>query len=161
MSRWTNSGFLAALACLTAAGCSRAEGPGNAPLPQQVPVAFGSQARDEITGSVGSVAADALNNRQYSSVEDMLAGRVPGVQVSRSAGGISVRIRGSNSLRGGGDPLYIVDGVAAMLGRGGTTLSIDTNSIASIEVLKDAAAASMYGSRGANGVVVITTKRGY
>ena len=91
----------------------------------------------------------------------MLEGRVAGVQVIRTAGGISVRIRGSGSLRANMDPLYVVDGVAVTASRAGAGIAVSPHEIARIEVLKDAAAAAMFGSRGANGVVVITTKRGF
>ncbi|MBW3629307.1 MAG: TonB-dependent receptor plug domain-containing protein [Gemmatimonadetes bacterium] len=159
MMNRASAGLLTAVLC-TAVGCSRAAAPANQPNPDQVPVAFGTQDRSEITGSVGSVAMEELTGRRYSSVEEMLAGRVSGVQVLRTASGFSVRIRGSGSLRGNMEPLYVVDGMALMAGRPGSGVSISPQDIARIEVLKDAAAASLYGSRAANGVVVITTRRG-
>ena len=94
-------------------------------------------------------------------VEQLLAGRVPGVQVIRGAGGgFSLRIRGINTLYGGTEPLYVVDGmpVQTIPGRGLDWLN--PSDIETIEILKDASSLSQYGVRGANGVVVITTRRG-
>lgn len=94
-------------------------------------------------------------------VEQLLAGRVPGVQVIRGAGGgFSLRIRGINTLYGSTEPLYVVDGmpVQTIPGRGLDWLN--PNDIETIEILKDASSLSQYGVRGANGVVVITTRRG-
>jgi TonB-dependent starch-binding outer membrane protein SusC len=79
--------------------------------------------------------------------------------VLRTSRGISVRIRGVASLRAGAEPLYVVDGVAMLPSPGGTGVGVSPHDIARIDVLKDAAAAALYGSRGANGVVVVTTKR--
>lgn len=146
---------------IAAAGCARSSAPERSLVPDPVPVGFGTQEREEITGSVGSVAMEETRGTRYSNVEEMLAGRVAGVQVTRTAGGISVRIRGSGSLRANMEPLYVVDGVAVTASRTGAGIAVSPHEIARIEVLKDAAAAAMFGSRGANGVVVITTRRGY
>lgn len=92
--------------------------------------------------------------------EQALMGRFPGVIVERTPdGGIAVRIRGGSSLMGDNTPLYVVDGQPIQPGPYGGLTGLDPNDIASIEVLKDAAATSMYGMRGANGVIVIKTKR--
>lgn len=93
------------------------------------------------------------------SVEEILKGRVAGVTVTRTEGGISVRIRGASSLYGNNEPLYVLDGVAIQPGAGGSLTGIDPYDIESIEVLKDPADTAMYGMRGANGVIVIKTKR--
>jgi TonB-dependent SusC/RagA subfamily outer membrane receptor len=94
------------------------------------------------------------------SLEEMMAAKFPGVWVARTAdGGISVRIRGSTSVLGNTEPLYVLDGLPLLSGPGGSLTGIVPNDIESIEVLKDAAAATMYGMRGANGVIIITTKR--
>jgi TonB-dependent starch-binding outer membrane protein SusC len=151
--------LLGALALLTSAACSRGTPPANSPETDQVPTGFDTQGRDAITGSVASVDMDEAENTRYNSVEEMLAGRVTGVSVVRTARGISVRIRGVNSFRASVEPLYVVDGMAMLASPGGTGVGISPHDIARIEVLKDAAAAAMYGSRGANGVVIITTKR--
>lgn len=93
------------------------------------------------------------------SVEDMIAGRFAGVEVLRaSAGGISIRIRGSNTILGSSEPLYIIDGARVQSGPGGL-LFLEPADIKKIEVLKDIGSTSYYGSEGANGVVIITTKR--
>ena len=90
--------------------------------------------------------------------EELFIGRFPGVRVVAAAGGISVRIRGTSTINGDGAPLYIVDGMPMDAPNG--LLSINPSDIAKIEVLKDIGATSYYGVRGANGVVLITTKRG-
>ena len=156
-----SAGLLSVAICAATLACGPAAPPANDPGTEEVPVAFGTQQRDEITGSVSSVPMDEATGRRYSSVEEMLAGKVAGVQVTRTASGISVRIRGSGSLRANNEPLYIVDGVAVLPGRGGVGVSVSPHDVERIEVLKDASAAALYGSRGANGVVVITTKRGH
>jgi TonB-dependent SusC/RagA subfamily outer membrane receptor len=92
---------------------------------------------------------------------DLLEGRFPGVEVTRlSSGGISVRIRGQRTFQGSSEPLYVIDGIPLSAAPGGVLMDLDPRDIKSIDVLKDAAATSVYGSRGANGVVLITTKRG-
>jgi TonB-dependent starch-binding outer membrane protein SusC len=159
MTKSAIAGMLTVLLCTGAAACARSSEPQNAPEPEEVPVGFGTQERGDITGSVGSVAMEETRGTRFNSVEEMLSGRVAGVQVMRTAGGISVRIRGSGSLRLNMEPLYVVDGVALIATRAGAGIAVSPHDIARIEVLKDAAAAAMYGSRGANGVVVITTKR--
>jgi TonB-dependent SusC/RagA subfamily outer membrane receptor len=93
-------------------------------------------------------------------IEQVLMERFPGVMVARTPdGGISVRIRGVTSLVGNNEPLYVVDDVPMQAGPGGTLKSINPHDIASIQVLKNPAETAMYGVRGANGVIVIKTKR--
>lgn len=102
-------------------------------------------------------AEDRVNNE---SVEKMLEGKVPGVIVNRTSdGGLSIRIRGGSSAYGNNEPLYIVDGLPVQPGPNGALSGINPSDIASIKVLKDAADIAMYGSRGANGVIIIKTKR--
>jgi TonB-dependent SusC/RagA subfamily outer membrane receptor len=92
-------------------------------------------------------------------MESQFAGKFPGVEVSRVAsGGITVRIRGATSILGSSEPLFIIDGVKVQSGPGGL-LFLDPNEIRKIEVLKDIGSTAIYGSEGANGVVIITTKR--
>jgi TonB-dependent SusC/RagA subfamily outer membrane receptor len=87
-------------------------------------------------------------------------GHFPGVTVTRTPdGGVSVRIRGTTSIRGNTEPLYVIDGIAIDPGPGGSLIGINPHDIASIEVLKDPAETAAYGLRGANGVIVIKTKR--
>ena len=92
-------------------------------------------------------------------MEELFAGRFPGVEVMRaSGGGINIRIRGTNTFTGNTDPLYIIDGARVQSGPGGL-LFLDPSEIRNIEVLKDIGSTAVYGSEGANGVIIITTKR--
>ncbi len=91
-------------------------------------------------------------------IEQLLMSRFPGVVVTRTAGGIAIRIRGATSFHGSELPLYVINGVAVAPGADGTVFGISPYDISSIRVLKDAASTTMYGVRGANGVILITTK---
>lgn len=145
-------------------------------LDELVVVGYGSQKRKDITGSVASVPKANLS-QVTSSADNLLRGAIPGVVVTQSSGrpgaSSSVRIRGGNSITAGNEPLYVVDGVliyndnsnsTAGVSFAGATVNvlstINPGDIESIEVLKDASATAIYGSRGANGVVLITTKKG-
>lgn len=125
-----------------------------------VVVGYGTQEQQDVTGSVSSVSADELNQVPVSDPASALRGRAAGVMVAtsgtRPGEGVTVRIRGRRSLTASNDPLYIVDGIPFS----GDLSDINTQNIQSIEVLKDASATAIYGSRGANGVILITTKRG-
>ncbi|SHF19286.1 TonB-linked outer membrane protein, SusC/RagA family [Fodinibius roseus] len=132
-----------------------------------VVVGYGNQRRQDLTGSVSSISAADIQNESVTSPDQLLQGRVAGVRVTRNSGapggGSTVRIRGVSSLRAGNDPLYVIDGLP--VGGGSSPdqnpLSlINPQDIVSIEVLKDASATAIYGSRGANGVVLITTEQG-
>lgn len=128
-------------------------------LDEVVVVGYGVQKKSDITGSVSSVKSEELLSAPNTSTAQALQGRVSGVVVQNTsgdpAGAVSIRIRGSNSLTYGNDPLVIIDGV-----QDGNIGSLNPNQIQSIEVLKDAAALSVYGSKGANGVILVTTKNG-
>lgn len=146
----------------------------NATLNEVVVVGYGTMKRSDITGSTVSVSADDISKSVSTSLDQALQGRAAGVQVTQNSGtpggGISVSIRGTNSLNGN-EPLYIIDGIAVQ-GQTGNQAGGDgmnnTNAlsginpadIVSMEVLKDASATAIYGSRASNGVVIITTKRG-
>jgi TonB-dependent SusC/RagA subfamily outer membrane receptor len=107
-----------------------------------------------------SVSGETIRNDPGKPIEEILAGRIAGVVVQRtSEGGIAVRIRGATSLQGNNEPLYILDGLPFQPGTGGTLLGLNPYDIESIKVLKDAADTSMYGARGANGVILIKTKK--
>lgn len=107
------------------------------------------------------ITAEDISRTSGESVEEVLKGRVAGVTVARAPdGGIAVRIRGATSLFGSADPLYVLDGLPIEAGPGGSLVGIDVYDIESIRVLKDPAETAMYGMRGANGVILITTKRG-
>jgi TonB-linked SusC/RagA family outer membrane protein len=150
-------------------------------LQEVVVVGYGTVKKSDLTGSVSTIKADAFKDMPVTTVDQALQARAPGVNVTQASsapgGGLSVRIRGANSLISGSEPLYVIDGLPIYpdnnsFGTGGSgasasnrqasnaLASLNPNDIESIEVLKDASATSIYGSRGANGVVLITTKRG-
>lgn len=137
-------------------------------LNEVVVVGYGTRRKSDLTGSVGSVKAAQLQERPAASLNEALAGRIAGVQVNtnsgRPGGQTNIRIRGFSSINSSNNPLYVIDGVFLPTGTQ-TQLSnsidyINPNDIASIEILKDASATAIYGARGANGVILITTKRG-
>ncbi len=144
-------------------------------LNEVVVVGYGTQRKSDITGSVASVNKTALA-QPAASFDNLLQGAVPGVSVTQSSGQpgatTTIRVRGGNSISFGNDPLYVIDGfiiynnnnyvnTGASNGVGVNALStINPSDIESIDILKDASATAIYGSRGANGVVIITTKRG-
>lgn len=135
-------------------------------LDQIVVVGYGTMKRSDLTGAVSSIDEKAIKQGVNTSVEQALQGRIAGVQVTQNSGapggGISVQIRGINSLNGN-EPLYVIDGVAVSGQTGENTSvlsSVNPADITSVEVLKDASATAIYGSRASNGVVLITTKRG-
>ena len=106
------------------------------------------------------VTADDIARAPSQPIEQQLMAKVPGVIVTRTASGdVAILIRGGSSAYGNNDPLYIVDGMTVQAGSGGGLSGISPYDIASIQVLKDAASLSMYGSRGANGVIIVKTKR--
>lgn len=124
-----------------------------------VVIGYGTAKKSDLTGSVAVVKADQLMDRPVPNVTQALQGKVAGVDVSVNSNapgaGAKVRVRGLGSINSSLDPLYVVDGVAGVDGN-----SINPNDIASLEVLKDASSTAIYGARGANGVIMITTKRG-
>jgi TonB-dependent starch-binding outer membrane protein SusC len=129
-------------------------------LSEVVVVGYGEVKKSDLTGSVASVKGEDINAFPTTNIMQSLAGRATGVQITQNSGepggALSVRIRGTNSIQGSNDPLYVVDGFPYT---GNPTL-LNNADIESIEILKDASATAIYGSRGANGVVIITTKRG-
>ncbi|WP_426059079.1 SusC/RagA family TonB-linked outer membrane protein [Hymenobacter sp. B1770] len=144
-------------------------------LAEVVVTGYSEQNRKTLTSAISSVKGDALKDIPAASPDQLLQGKAPGVQVSANSGvpggGIFIRIRGSNSVNASNDPLYVVDGVfinntnliATGLGNqvsANPLADLNPQDIESIEILKDANATAIYGSRGANGVVLITTKRG-
>ena len=107
-----------------------------------------------------TVTSEDIAKAPGQSVEQMLMGRFPGVEVTRTPdGGFAVRIRGGSSIRSGNTPLYVLDGVAIEPGPNGYLTGVNPNDIDSIEVLKEPAETALYGARGANGVIIIKTKR--
>ncbi|MGB6153292.1 MAG: TonB-dependent receptor [Pricia sp.] len=145
-------------------------------LDEVVVVGYGGVKKSDLTGAVSSVKAEDLPEGSSPNVQSLLAGKVAGLTVNQNSaqpgGGFSVLIRGAGSVGAGNSPLYVIDGFPVTEGgteAGGGTYnpgnrgslnSLNTNDIESIEVLKDASATAIYGARAANGVVLITTKRG-
>jgi len=146
----------------------------NQQLNEVVVVGYGTQRRRDVTGAIAKVSSEKLNAIPVPSFEAALQGKAPGVQVISGNGlagsGSVIRIRGVGSISASGDPLYVVDGIPIisdqfLRGNGGAMnqnplSSINPADIESVEILKDAGATGIYGSRGANGVILITTKRG-
>ena len=138
-------------------------------LDEVVAIGYGTARRRDVTGSIASVTGDeaVVRAAPTTAVANALQGRAPGVQVVSNSGapgaGASVRVRGSNSITANSEPLYVVDGIPFGQGSQGNDnplATIDPNNIESIQILKDASATAIYGARGANGVVLISTKRG-
>jgi TonB-linked SusC/RagA family outer membrane protein len=154
--------------------------PDQTQLDEVVVIGYGTVLKKDVTGALTSVKVKDNVANQSGTIDQLLQGRAAGVQVTQNAGapgsGISVKIRGTNSLRGNNEPLYVIDGViissagedviaAGGVGNSGQETQnglngINPRDIESIQVLKDASATAIYGSRGANGVVLITTKKG-
>lgn len=130
-------------------------------LDEVVVVGYGTVRKADLTGAVAQVKAREVNAFPNASALQALSGRAPGVHIRQSSGapgpGISVRVRGGNSIQGSNEPLYVIDGFPIA---GSNPSIVNTADIESIEILKDASATAIYGSRGANGVVIITTKKG-
>ena len=142
-------------------------------IDEVIVVAYGTQRREAKTGSIVTVSGDEIADIPALSVDKMLAGKMAGVMITQNTGqpgsNSSIRIRGTSSINAGNNPLYVIDGLPvstgddSYLGNDGTgnpLTTLNPNDIESITVLKDAAAASVYGSRAANGVILITTKSG-
>ncbi len=147
--------------------------PGDKALDEVVVIGYGTEKKGNVLGSVATFNTDNLDERPVGRIDQALVGEMPGVRVKQTSGipghGLSVQIRGSGSISAGDEPLYVVDGFpitgASPNGSGnysnGNPLdNLNPNDIESIQVLKDAASAAIYGSRAANGVVIITTKHG-
>ena len=132
-------------------------------LDEVILTGYGEVRRKDLTGSVAKVNGDELANIPAARVDQLLQGRASGVQVSAISGEpgarTTIRIRGGNSIQGNNEPLWVIDGI--IVGTDFNLSNINTNDIKSIEILKDAVAVSIYGTRGANGVILVTTKSGY
>lgn len=148
-------------------------------LEEVVVIGYGSIRAKDATGAVASVKSEDFNSGVIASPEQLIQGKTAGVQITQTSGepgaGVNIRIRGTSSVRSGNNPLYVVDGVPlsggnSSAGTGGADIGaasaknplnfLNPSDIASIDILKDASATAIYGSRGANGVVLITTKSG-
>ena len=128
-------------------------------LDEVVVIGYGTSKKSDLTGAISQVSSESFEKQPLTRVEDALQGRASGVAVSRAGGGpgsaIKVRIRGVNSINGDNSPLVVIDGVI-----GGDLSTLNPNDIASMEVLKDASASAIYGSRASNGVILVSTKKG-
>ena len=137
-------------------------------LEEAVAIGYSTVKKRDLTGSVSSVGADAIARTIPTSVDQVLQGRAAGVQMTQNSGlpggGSSIRIRGVNSLNSSNEPIIVIDGVVIDAQTGTQTdnalSSINPNDIVSMDILKDASATAIYGAQGANGVILITTKRG-
>jgi TonB-dependent SusC/RagA subfamily outer membrane receptor len=148
------------VAIAVALGCGGTAPPPPAPAPEAEGAA-GRSLEGEGTGSLGVVDGNDLHGRPAVTIEELIEGQVAGVQVVHNpGGGISFRIRGRGSINGDNDPLYVVDGMIVHVAPNRGLDWLNPGDIKRIEILKDASTTSMYGVRGANGVVVITTRRG-
>lgn len=147
-------------------------------LDELVVVGYGVQKKSDVTGAISSIGADKLKDRSFGNALQSMAGQVSGVQITQTQGAPgmapTIKVRGASSINSGTSPLYVIDGIpledetASNAGGSSNSTSfnrnplnnINPNDIESIEVLKDASSAAIYGSRGANGVVLVTTKQG-
>lgn len=146
-------------------------------LNEAVVIGYGTQQRKDVTGAISTVRAKDLENQPAMGIDQLLQGKASGVQISQTTGApggrVEIRIRGASSINAGNEPLFVIDGVPYYNGSqdpGGTSYgtttptnalaSLNPNDIESVEILKDASATAIYGSRGSNGVVIVTTKRG-
>jgi TonB-linked SusC/RagA family outer membrane protein len=129
-------------------------------LEEVVVIGYGTQRQEAVTGSVASIKGDVVRGVPSSNITQSLQGRVAGVQLdqtsSKPGAAMQIRIRGTRSLNASNDPLVVLDGIPFA----GTISDINTNNIKSVDILKDASATAIYGSRGANGVILITTNKG-
>ncbi|MBB6235566.1 TonB-linked SusC/RagA family outer membrane protein [Pedobacter sp. AK013] len=146
--------------------------PDQSKLEEILVVGYGTQKKSDVLGSVATFNAKAVDEKPISRIEQALIGQMAGVQVRQQTGmpgaGLSIQVRGAGSITAGNEPLYVLDGfpldIASQNAAGGISNSpldnLNPNDIESVQVLKDAAAGAIYGSRAANGVVIITTKKG-
>ena len=127
-------------------------------LDEVVAIGYGVTKKSDLTGSVSSIAVDDISRHPVLSVGESLRGKATGIQITQQnaapGAGIKMRIRGANSVNGSNDPLYVIDGFV-----GGDINSLNVSDIGSVSILKDASATALYGSRGSNGVVLVTTKQ--
>ncbi|WP_431294467.1 TonB-dependent receptor plug domain-containing protein [Pedobacter sp. P26] len=131
-------------------------------LEEVMVIGYGTQSKTSITGAVGKVSFSQIKDQPVTNFDQAIIGRIAGVQVLQSSGepgkGSTFRIRGTGSITAGNGPLVVVDGYP-LDSQGQANEFVNTNDIESVEVLKDASSAAIYGSRGANGVILITTKK--
>lgn len=140
-------------------------------LDEVVVVGFGTQSRRDVTDNIASISADEINNVPVANLQGALVGKAAGVQITqingKVDGGVKMRVRGISTISSSQEPLYVLDGLPLINDDESTTaapinplISLNPNDIESIQILKDASSAAIYGARGSNGVVLITTKQG-
>jgi TonB-dependent SusC/RagA subfamily outer membrane receptor len=167
MTRIVVSGLAAVAIVLGASACAarpRDTAASPSRFSDTITIAYGRIPRDHMTGAVGSITEEDLENVRVSRVEQLLQGRLAGVQVQRASNGdLVIRVRGAQGLGFSSDePLIVVDGMPTQsAGLGNVLDGMAPQDIARIDVLKDAGSTAAYGVRGANGVILITTKRGH
>ncbi|MFK7848938.1 MAG: TonB-dependent receptor plug domain-containing protein, partial [Rhodothermales bacterium] len=150
--------FFLAMGCQTSNSTIAQKG--NNAQQERVEIGYGKTGANEVTGAISTARVADTKDAPIKSAADILRGRVAGVQVSEvPGGGIRVQVRGQNTFMAGNEPLYVVDGFPLRT-TNGVLFDINPHDVESITVLKDAASTAIYGSRGANGVVLITTKLG-
>lgn len=143
----------------------------DATLDEVIVVGYGTQSKRKVTDNIASISSDQINNIPIANMQSALVGKAAGVQITqingKVEGGVKMRIRGISSISSSQEPLYVIDGMPLINDDESTTaapinplISLNPNDIASIEILKDASSAAIYGARGTNGVVLITTKSG-
>jgi TonB-dependent SusC/RagA subfamily outer membrane receptor len=141
-------------------GCSAPDLPPAGPAPGDVDVGYGTRPAGGTTGAVTSVSENESVRAGVFNIEELLRGRIAGLQVVRTATGVQYRIRGQNSILNDQEPLFIVDGIPTTSRQLESALSgVVTEDIRQVDVLKDVASTSIYGMRGAGGVIIITTRR--
>ena len=155
--RWSLAwAALALLGCQTTPTGKQASPP---PPPATVQVGYGTQKARDLNTAVNSASGEKMRSNSPRTVVDMLVGRFPGVEVRQRANGTaSIRIRGTRSFRSNEEPLIVVDGIPQHSG-GQSLMDLNPRDVQSVEVLKDAAATAVFGSRGANGVILVSTRR--
>jgi TonB-dependent starch-binding outer membrane protein SusC len=141
------------------AACGAARGARTVPALERGEQGYGSTLRGEATGGTTSLSGEELTAQRVNNVEELLDGRVPGLLVTRTGGALSVRVRGVRSFLGNNEPLVVIDGIPMNAPTVSQALSgLAPQSVARIDVLKDAGSTAAFGSRGANGVILVTTK---
>jgi TonB-dependent starch-binding outer membrane protein SusC len=162
--RWMTAVASASALPLAVACGPTISGVGEGPRPdageEMVNVGYGHQAAGDVIGATESLNQERIDHVRVGRVEELLAGRVSGLQVISTGRGYALRIRGVGSLMGSNEPLVVVDGIPVQsFGTPGGLGWLNPHDVERIDVLKDASSTSIYGSRGANGVILITTKR--
>ena len=156
----TSGSLISASLAIALAGCAGAAPPQSRPADERVMVGYGAQDRGTVTGAINVLTEEQIGHLHHGRLVDVLRGRVPGLRVVRTPnGGESLRIRGQNSIMGSSEPLLVIDGLPILWNLSGALDSVNPADVERIDVLKDAGAAGIFGSRGANGVIIITTKR--